>query len=131
MILVLDTSAALDLVLKKGEFEHFASLVGAVETVLAPEIYISEITNAAWKYNKLAGFSPAESVRIAEDGISLIDKFWPVIDLWRESLRESIRNDHPVYDLLYAVCARRTDGLLLTRDDKLKKICDKLSVRTG
>jgi len=98
--------------------------------VLAPEIYLSEITNAAWKYNRIAGFSSGNSVSLAEDGINLIDQFISVKDLWKESLLEAINNNHPVYDCLYLICARRNNGVLLTKDKKLKNICSELRIQT-
>ena len=52
----------------------------------APEIYISEITNMARKYNKLADFTHEELLNLAEDGINLVDQFI-VKDIWKESLR--------------------------------------------
>ena len=67
---------------------------------------------------------------MAEDGINLVDQFVSVKDLWKESLREAINNDYPVYDCLYVVCARRNDGILLSRDKKLKRLCEELTVKT-
>jgi predicted nucleic acid-binding protein len=129
MIAVLDTSAAIDVLLKKGEVNSLFKKIETADIVIAPEIYISEISNTAWKYNKLANFIREESISLAEDGIHLIDKFIPVNELWKEALRESINYDHPVYDFLYVVCARRNDGILLTKDIKLQKICKKLKIR--
>ncbi|MCK5155068.1 MAG: type II toxin-antitoxin system VapC family toxin [Spirochaetales bacterium] len=130
MILILDTSAALDILLSKGEFEIYKNEIQKADTVIAPEIYISEISNVAWKYKKIAGFTHDESFNLAEDGINLIDQFVPVKEIWKESLREAMNNDHPVYDCLYVVCARRNDGILLTRDKKLIRICEELNVQT-
>ena len=128
MILVLDTSAAIDILLHKVGSEKYNREIERADTVIAPEIYISEISNVAWKYNKIAGFSNEESLNLSEDGINLIDQFVPVINIWKESLREAMNNDHTVYDCLYAVCARRNDGLLLTKDKNLKHLCDQLRV---
>ncbi len=130
MIIILDTSAAIDILLGKGEFEIFKNEIEKADTVIAPEIYLSEITNVAWKYNKIAGFTHEESINLAEDGINLIDQFVPVKDIWKESLREAINNNHPVYDCLYMVCARRNDGILLSKDKKLKNMCKELMVET-
>ncbi len=130
MIVVLDASAAIDVLLKKGDVVSLLKNIETADIVIAPEIYISEISNTAWKYNKLANFTREESTSLAEDGILLIDKFIPILELWKEALRESINYDHPVYDFLYIVCARRNDGILLTKDVKLQKICKKLKIKT-
>ena len=114
----------------KGDVVSLLKNIETADIVIAPEIYISEISNTAWKYNKLANFTREESTSLAEDGILLIDKFIPILELWKEALRESINYDHPVYDFLYIVCARRNDGILLTKDVKLQKICKKLKIKT-
>jgi len=129
MIIILDTSAAIDLLLGKGNFETYKNKIEKADTVIAPEIYLSEITNVAWKYNKIAEFTHEESFILAEDGINLVDQFVSVKDLWKESLREAMNNDHPVYDCLYVVCARRNDGILLSKDRKLRKLCEGLKVQ--
>jgi len=130
VIIILDTSAALDILLNKGNFEIYKSEIEKADTVVAPEIYLSEITNVAWKYYKIAGFTHEEALSLAEDGINLIDQFIPVKELWKESLREAVNNNHPVYDCLYIVCARRNDGILLSQDKKLKNICAELKIQT-
>ena len=130
MIVVLDASAAIDIILKKDAYELLNNRIETADVVIAPDIYISEITNVAWKYHKLADFSHEESISLAEDSILIIDKYIPVVELWKEALRESINNDHSVYDLLYIVCARRNDGILLTKDQRLIKLCNKLEIET-
>ena len=130
MIIILDTSAAIDILLSKGDFEIYKSKIEKADAVIAPEIYLSEIATVAWKYNKIAEFTHEESLELAEDGINLIDQFISVKDLWKESLREAINNNHPVYDCLYMVCTRRNDGILLSKDKKLKKMCADHKVQT-
>jgi len=130
MIVILDTSAAIDILLNKSDFEIYKRKIEKADAVIAPEIYLSEITNVAWKYNKIANFTHEESFNLAEDGISLVDQFISVKDLWKESLREAMNNDHPVYDCLYVVCARRNDGILLSQDKKLRKLCEELKIQS-
>ena len=130
MIIILDTSAAIDILLSKGDFEIYKTEIQKADTVLAPEIYISEISNVAWKYNKIAGFTHDQSLVLADDGINLVDYFLPVKEIWKESLREAMNNDHHVYDCLYIVCARRNDAILLSKDKRLKKLCKELQIQT-
>jgi len=130
MIVVLDVSAAIDVVLRKNAYIEFSEVIGKADVVIAPEIYISEISSVAWKYHKMDNYSQEQSSDLAETGIFIIDKFVPVADLWKEALQEAILNDHSVYDLLYLVCARRSNGVLLTRDKKLITLCNELHVRT-
>lgn len=130
MIIVLDTSAAIEIILNKKESEKFKKIILEADAVIAPELYISEITNVAWKYNKISNFGHEECYSLSEDGINLIDQFIDTKILWKEALREAMNNDQSVYDCLYFICARRNDGILLTKDQKLKKLCRKLKIET-
>ena len=130
MIIVLDTSAAIDVVLNTDGAEKYRTKIKEADAVIAPEIYIAEISNVAWKYRKLADFTHEECLSLADNGINLVDAYIPVIEIWKESLREAMINDHPVYDCLFVVCARRNDGILLTKDAKLKQLCDELEVQS-
>ncbi|MFP4383753.1 MAG: type II toxin-antitoxin system VapC family toxin [Spirochaetia bacterium] len=128
MIAVLDASAAIGILLRKKDGEKYFETLISSTTVIAPDLYISEITNVAWKHHKLQNFTHEEAATLAEDGIALIDQYIPTKDLWKEALRESINNDHPAYDAVYAICARRNDAVLLTYDKRLKQLCKKLKL---
>ncbi len=54
---------------------------------------------------------------------SLVDEFYRTEDLLREALMEAMRLDHPVYDMLYFVLARREGATLFTLDQKLQSLC--------
>ena len=128
MIVVLDASAALGIVLKKEKNVRYTEFLADASAVIAPELCISQISNAALKYYRFHGFTRAEAVSLAEDGIALVDQYIPVEGMWKEALRESITYDHPVYDALYVICARRNDGVLLTNDERLRQLCKKTGV---
>jgi predicted nucleic acid-binding protein len=48
--------------------------------------------------------------------------------MWKEALRESIKNDHPAYDMFYAVLARRNDSTLVSNDNELLKSCKVMKI---
>lgn len=128
MIFTLDVSAAIEILLDREKASRLKERIELADTVIAPDIFISEIANVAWKYNSIGNYAHEQSVSLAEDGISLVDQFISTKELWKESLRESINNNHPVYDAMYAICARRNDGKLLTVDKRLKNLCKKLNI---
>jgi predicted nucleic acid-binding protein len=130
MTAVLDVSAAIDVVLRKGSFAKFSDVIRTADVVVSPEIYISETANVAWKYHRRSGYTHEQAADLAETGILLVDRFIPVAGLWQEALYEALLSGHPVYDLLYLVSARRSNGILLTRDKKLVQLCDKLHIQT-
>lgn len=128
MIVVLGASAAIGILLNKGKDSEHKTKIEKADAVISPELFLSEIANVAWKYHKLAGFSAEQSLQIAIDGINLVDSYIPTEQIWKESLREALNYNHPVYDCLYMVCTRRNDGILMTTDRKLRQLCKKLKV---
>jgi len=128
MIVVLDVSAAVEIILKKEKKELFDSAFQSASWVISPDLYVSEITNVLWKYHKANIINHDDCMQYVEDGIALIDDFISSKELWKEALGESIRNSHSVYDMLYATLARRNEAQLLTNDGPLSKICSRLGI---
>jgi len=124
MIVILDASAAIEILLKRSYAKPYKDQIIEADAVIAPDIYISETANTAWKHFNFAGYTHEQTLNLARDSINLIDQFIPAKELWVEALRESICYNHPVYDSLYAVCARRNDGILLTQDKRLQSLCE-------
>jgi predicted nucleic acid-binding protein len=128
MTIVLDVSAAVALLLRKPGRERFAAAYAEASWVIAPELYIAELTNTFWKYYKAGVLSREDCARYAEDGIALVDQFLDAGDLWKEALGEGMKQGHSVYDLYYAVLARRYDASLLTDDERLGALCSMMNV---
>lgn len=131
MILVLDASAAFEIILQKENAQLFRQITEKADWVLAPDIYVSEITNTAWKYFQFGVLKSEESVSIAETGINLVDDFVSSKELWKEALAESIRFKHSVYYILYLITARRNNGRLLSIDKKLIQIAKGVGIEVN
>jgi len=130
MTIVLDVSAAIQIVLKKEKMDFFNNVYKNAPWVIAPELYVSEITNVLWKYNKANILMHEECLQYIEDGINLVDDFFNEKDMWKEVLGESIKNNHSAYDMFYAVLARRNDSGLLSNDRDLIKIAKKMKIES-
>lgn len=128
MTIILDVSAAIQIILKKEKGERFTTYLESASWVIAPDLFTSEITNTLWKYNNAKIFSHEECQQFVDDGIKLVDDFFDSNDLWKEVLGESIKNNHSAYDLFYAILARRNDAILLTNDGPLSKLCKKMKI---
>ena len=128
MTVVLDVSVAVDIVLCKPGTEAVKKVVAEADAVIVPDLFVSEVSNVAWKYWKILHFSHEQAGKLAEGALFLVDRYLPAADLWREALSEAIRHDHSVYDLLYIIAARRNDALLLSRDRKLLELAERLDV---
>jgi predicted nucleic acid-binding protein len=128
MIVVLDVSAAIEIILQKDKQEKFNKIYKNGTWIIAPDLFIAEITNVLWKYYKAKVLSHEDCVQYVQDGIDMIDDFIDARDLWKESLAEGIKNNHSIYDMYYSVLARRNDAILITNDGPLAEICKKLNI---
>ena len=128
MTIILDVSAAIQIVLKKEKQQYFEEVYRKASWVIAPELYISEITNVLWKYYKSKILNHEECLQYIQDGIELIDDFFPEKEMWKEVLGESIKNNHSAYDMFYAVLARRNDSMLVSYDKELIKTSKEMKI---
>jgi predicted nucleic acid-binding protein len=97
--------------------------------VVAPDIYVCELTNTIWKYYTAKILTEDDCIQYIQDGISYVDTFIDSREIWREAFSEGIHNGHSIYDMLYMVVARRNGGILITNDSVLAAICKKNRVQ--
>lgn len=128
MIVILDVSAAIEILLKKEKKDKFESPYQTASWVIAPDLYVAEISNVWWKYYRAKIFSREDCLQYADDGIKMIDDFIDSRELWQEALAESMVNNHSVYDMLYVALAKRHHATLLTNDKALAELCECLKV---
>lgn len=101
---------------------ELADLVAGADLVIAPTLYCAETANAFWKYVRAGTLDASVVVARCEEARSLVDQMIPDCDLQVEALAFSVQHDHPVYDGLYAVLARRHAAGVITRDQRLAKL---------
>ncbi len=131
MIAVLDASAAIEIVLQREQTEKFTSYVIDADWVISPTLFIAEVTNVFWKYQKLADFPFLVCEKGIEQAIGLPDDFIDEKDIWREAFKLACNLNRSVYDMLYLVVARRNNGILLTLDKKMIKAAQKCSIEVA
>jgi predicted nucleic acid-binding protein len=128
MIIVLDVSASIELLFKKDKFDRYNTMYCQGTWIIAPNLYIPEITNVLWKYYKANMLSHQDCVQYVQDGIDLIDDFIDTKELWKESLSEGIKNNYSIYDMYYLTLARRNDGTIMTNDKKLAVLASEMKI---
>lgn len=116
---VLDASAALHLVLGSEQAVELAAALEACDLVIAPDLFHGEVANALWKYVRAGHLDVDGALSCYEEAIALVDEFERDGHLATEALVAAAHHDHPVYDCLYLVLARRHGCKLLTRDARL------------
>jgi predicted nucleic acid-binding protein len=123
MIGSIDVCGAMEILLQKEKAEKFSKILQEATLIIAPDLYISELTNTLWKYNRANILTKDECIQYINDGINYVDKFIDSKELWQEAFSEGINNNHSIYDMFYMVVTRRNDGILITNDSVLATIC--------
>lgn len=125
MTVVLDASGAVEIALERSSSKKFKEILQRADVIIAPDTFVSEVTNFFWKYRKFSNFSDETCLNGIEFCINLIDDFIDSRELWREAYSEGMRNKSSTYDMFYLVTARRNSGGLVSMDKKLNSIAEK------
>ncbi len=129
MITVLDASAAVAIAMNLPESTRFQPQIETSDLVIAPDLFVAEVSNAIWKYVKAGVIDSEQGDRVLERAVGLVDQFEPGLALYREAYALSVDHLHPVYDAFYLILARRHNGVLATLDRRLADLASKLRIR--
>jgi predicted nucleic acid-binding protein len=119
-VTVIDASVALKWFLADEPHAEEALAILRNETsLLAPDILIAEVCNAAWRCVRLGRISEAQMSEIAAALPRLFDALVGAADLAPRAVAIAGRLDHPVYDCLYVALAESRKTSLITADTRL------------
>lgn len=96
--------------------------------VLAPGLFHAEVANALWKYVRADQLRCDAALERLGEAADLVDDFIPDAEMAAEALAAAHQYGHPVYDLLYAITARRHGCALLTLDERLAKLLSRMEI---
>lgn len=119
MRLVLDTSAATNIVLQTGQAPALMAILERADRVIAPSLMHSELGNALWKAVRFSGLDTAQAMNHYEDAIALVDEFILDETVMRLAIRNAVLHAHPVYDMVFVAAAQQHGCSLLSVDHKL------------
>lgn len=122
-MIVLDASAAIEIVRGTSFGLAFRTLALTGEKIIAPYLYCSEVANALRSYAQAGLMDATDALTKAAEACAIIDEFVSDESLLPEALGESLLRHHPTYDLFYLTLARRRNATLFTRDRKLQELC--------
>jgi len=128
--IVLDASAAIHLIMAA---EHASDLVERLEraaSVAAPDLFFSEVGNALWKYVQFRTLTVEKAVTHLQEAMDLVDGIVPTQELIQEAVIAAARYGHPVYDMLYAVLARRHGATVITTDRSFASLLRRMEIDT-
>ena len=129
MIAIIDASGVVEILLRREKARRFYQILQEAEFVITPDLYVSELTNAFWKYQTAKIRTKDDCIELIQDGVDFIDRFVDSKEIWKEAFSEAINNKHSIYDMLYMVTTRRNNGILITNDSALAAVCKKNHVQ--
>jgi predicted nucleic acid-binding protein len=127
--IVIDASTAVALVIgRHPDGQAALAALDEADTVLAPRLYSVEVASALWKYARDSKLPEPAAVTYLEEAVGMVQELVDDELLSTEALVAAVRFDHPVYDALYAVLARRRGATVITLDRKLRSLLAKMRV---
>jgi predicted nucleic acid-binding protein len=120
--LVLDASAVVRIIEGSPQAAAMGEALAAADLVLAPELMLTEVANALWRLQRAGQLEGSGLQQRFERAVALVDHIEPDRTLQAEALALATHLDHPVYDCLYLVLARREVAALLSADQRLLKL---------
>lgn len=129
MKIVLDASAAIEIAMDRGKSVQLGREIENAELVLAPDLIVAEVVNAAWKYHQFENLSVSDSSQMIERALALVDQIVPSLKLYIDAFVLARTTRKPVYDMLYLALARREAAAFLTLDSALKKEAERQGVQ--
>ena len=130
MNLVLDASAAIRIALGHGSAK-MEDAVESADLIRVPVLFDFEVTNTAWKYASLAGWTIEQCAGLLGDVMEIPDERISGKELAHEVLKLGVSENRSTYDLFYVVVARRCGGMLATADKRLRTFAKKFGVETS
>ena len=119
MTLVVDASVAFKWFAQEDDTERALRLLERGEPIVAPDLILAEVCNAAWKSLRRGELAPPQFDAILSDIAQPFSRLVPLDQLIRPAAALTRRLDHPIYDCLYLALAD-TEGLpVVTADQRL------------
>ena len=119
MTLVVDASVAFKWFVQEDGTDRALALLEREEPIVAPDVIVAEICNAAWKSLRRTELSPTQFDAIVNDVAQPFSRLVPLEGLIRPAAALTRRLDHPIYDCLYLALADSEGLPVVTADERL------------
>jgi predicted nucleic acid-binding protein len=122
MTLVVDASVAVRWLFPVSRDTSADELV-RLERLIAPDLVIAEITNAAWKFVSFEGLAPEAAATIIASAEGGFEELVPSAALKERALMIGVELKHPVYDCFYLSLAEQRNCQVVTADKRFLAKC--------
>jgi len=123
MTVVVDASVALHWLFEQDGSDRAQAILGAEHPLIAPDLVLFEITNAAWRLaaaNSVPLDAAAAAVALAP---KQFDELVPAAALTDRALAIAVELRHPPYDCFYIALAEKRGCRLITADLRFLRRC--------
>ncbi len=123
MTLVVDASVAVRWFFPVAIDELADDVARSNDRLIAPDLVIAEVANAAWKFVTFDGLPQQVAARAIAEIEKGFEEIVPSAELKDHALQIAISLRHPVYDCFYLALAEQRDCEVVTADDRLLRRC--------
>jgi predicted nucleic acid-binding protein len=121
--IVVDAGVALRWCFQLNKSDRAEELLRSGHHLIAPDLVIAEITNAAWKFVIFDRMAPESAVSAIREVVKAFEELVPMSALRDRALAIAIELRHPAYDCFYLALAERSTAPLVTADERLIRRC--------
>jgi len=122
--IVVDASVAMKWFVNETYHDEALRLLNQVGRFQAPDLIVAEVANIAWKKCLRDEIVANHARTIAATVHHYVPILRSATEFAERAIEIALMLEHPVYDCLYIACAEKTDGTLVTADDRLCRTVD-------
>ena len=123
MTIVVDASVALRWCFQLDGSDRAEELLRSDDHLIAPDLVIAEITNAAWKFVIFDRMMAEAAISAVREIAKAFEELVPTSLLKDRALALAIELRQPAYDCIYLALAEQSTSPLVTADDRLIRRC--------
>jgi predicted nucleic acid-binding protein len=119
MTIVVDASVALKWYLSEEDSEAALALLDSGERLIAPDLIVAELCNAAWRLIRRGELRTEQLAIIARGVPDVFATLHASASLAARAAAIALELDHPVYDCFYLALSETRNAPLVTADRRL------------
>jgi predicted nucleic acid-binding protein len=125
VIVVVDASVAVKWFVREPRHDIARHLLSEGSLRFAPDLVLSEVTNALRKKHKLGEVSTIQAQRALANLPNYFQRLSPAVETVQDAFQFGIDFDHPTMDCVYLAVAHQIGGLLVSDDKKFVEKCQR------
>jgi predicted nucleic acid-binding protein len=118
-VIVIDANVAIKWVVEQANFERAREIIERETELIAPGMFVAEITNTLWRYVRMKQISADHARAGIVSILRQVSSIERDANLAAEALALGLELNYAPYDCFYVVLAMRRSAPLVTADRRL------------